>query len=58
MLQEAVAMLPYGLPSETPSPQLRLRLMAEVYQDALTELAERRDRRFTACLSPCRPCAP
>lgn len=36
MLQEAVAMLPYGVPPETPTPQLRLRLMAEVYQDALT----------------------
>ncbi len=40
MLKEAAAMLPYGVPSITPSPQLRLRLMADVYQDALSEAGE------------------
>jgi anti-sigma-K factor RskA len=39
-LKEAAAMLPYSLPPLTPSPQLRLRLMADVYRDALTESGE------------------
>lgn len=39
-LREAAAMLPYSLPPVTPSPQLRLRLMADVYREALTEVGE------------------
>lgn len=46
MLKEAAAMLPYGVPSLTPNPQLRVRLMANVYQEALAEIGERpRDTR-------------
>ena len=41
VLKEAVAMLPYGVPSQAPSPGLRLRLMARVYQEALEERGER-----------------
>ncbi|MDQ6602505.1 MAG: anti-sigma factor [Chloroflexota bacterium] len=41
MLQEAAAMIPYSVPSQTPSPQLRLRLMADVYQEALADAGER-----------------
>ncbi|MGI8689588.1 MAG: anti-sigma factor [Thermomicrobiales bacterium] len=41
MLKEAAAMLPYSVPSLTPTPQLRMRLMATVYQEALTETGER-----------------
>jgi anti-sigma-K factor RskA len=39
-LKEAAAMLPYSLPPVTPSPQLRLRLMADVYREALDEAGE------------------
>jgi anti-sigma-K factor RskA len=39
-LKEAAAMLPYSLPPMTPSPQLRLRLMADVYREALAEAGE------------------
>jgi anti-sigma-K factor RskA len=39
-LKEAAAMLPYTLPPVTPSPQLRLRLMADVYREALAEAGE------------------
>lgn len=39
LLKEAAAMLPYSVPPMTPSPQLRLRLMADVYREALTEAA-------------------
>ncbi len=46
MLKEAAAMLPYSVPSLTPNPQLRVRLMADVYQEALAEIGERpRDAR-------------
>ena len=41
MLKEAAAMLPYSVPSLTPNPQLRMRLMANVYQEALAEIGER-----------------
>ncbi len=41
MLKEAAAMLPYRVPSLTPSPQLRVRLMADVYQEARAEMEER-----------------
>ncbi len=41
MLKEAAAMLPYGVPPITPSPQLRVRLMADVYQEALADTGER-----------------
>jgi anti-sigma-K factor RskA len=40
VLKETAAMLPYSLPPVTPSPQLRLRLMADVYREALTEAGE------------------
>lgn len=40
MLQEAAAMIPYSVPTQTPSPQLRLRLMADVYQEALADAGE------------------
>lgn len=40
VLREAAAMLAYSLPPLTPSPQLRLRLMADVYREALTEAGE------------------
>ena len=40
VLKETAAMLPYSLPPMTPSPQLRLRLMADVYREALTEAGE------------------
>lgn len=40
MLKEAAAMLPYGVPPMTPGPQVRLRLMAEVYREALAESGE------------------
>lgn len=39
-LEEAAAMLPYSVPPVTPSPQLRLRLMADVYREALGEGGE------------------
>jgi anti-sigma-K factor RskA len=39
-LKEAAAMLPYSLPPIAPSPQLRLRLMADVYREALDEAGE------------------
>ncbi|MDQ6832910.1 MAG: anti-sigma factor [Chloroflexota bacterium] len=41
MLKEAAAMLPYNVPSLVPNPQLRVRLMATVYQEALAEIGER-----------------
>lgn len=41
LLKEAAAMLPYSVPSLTPSPQLRTRLMANVYQEALADMEER-----------------
>jgi len=41
MLKEAAAMLPYSVPSFAPSPGLRVRLMADVYQEALAEIGER-----------------
>ncbi|MHB8647059.1 MAG: anti-sigma factor [Thermomicrobiales bacterium] len=41
MLKEAAAMLPYSVPPVTPSPQLRVRLMADVYQDALADAGKR-----------------
>ncbi|MDQ2784946.1 MAG: anti-sigma factor [Chloroflexota bacterium] len=45
-LKEAAAMLPYSVPSLAPSPELRVRVMATVYQEALTEVGERpRDAR-------------
>lgn len=40
-LKEAAAMLPYSVPSLTPNPQLRVRLMATVYQEALAETGAR-----------------
>ncbi len=39
MLKEAAAMLPYSVPPQMPSPQLRLRLMADIYQEALADTA-------------------
>ncbi|MCA1668274.1 MAG: anti-sigma factor [Thermomicrobia bacterium] len=41
MLKEAAAMLPYSVPPITPSPQLRVRLMADIYQEALADAGER-----------------
>lgn len=41
MLKEAAAMLPYSVPPIPPSPQLRVRLMADIYQDALAETGNR-----------------
>jgi anti-sigma-K factor RskA len=40
VLKEAAAMLPYSVPPITPSPQLRLRVMADVYREALAESDE------------------
>lgn len=40
MLKEAAAMLPYSVPPIAPSPQLRVRLMADVYREALAEVGE------------------
>ena len=40
-LKEAAAMLPYSVPPSTPSPRLRTRLMADVYQEALAEMDKR-----------------
>ncbi len=37
MLQEAAAMIPYSISPQMPSPRLRLRLMADVYQEALAD---------------------
>jgi anti-sigma-K factor RskA len=37
MLREVAAMLPYSVPSIAPSPHLRTRLMATIYQDALAD---------------------
>ena len=49
MLKEAAAMLPYSVPPLTPSPQLRVRLMADVYQEALADMTgvEERPRAAT-----------
>jgi anti-sigma-K factor RskA len=41
LLKEAAAMLPYSVPPITPSPQLRTRLMADVYQEALADMEQR-----------------
>ncbi len=49
-LEEAAAMLPYSVPPAAPSPRLRLRLMAGVYQDALAEEGERADARRPVAL--------
>ncbi len=38
MLREAAAMLPYSVPPIAPSPYLRTRLMATIYQDALADV--------------------
>ncbi len=40
LLKETAAMLPSTLPPMTPSPQLRLRLMADVYREALAEAGD------------------
>jgi anti-sigma-K factor RskA len=37
MLKDAAATLPYSVDAATPDPQVRLRLMAQIYQEALTE---------------------
>jgi anti-sigma-K factor RskA len=37
MLKDAAAMLPYSVTAATPDPRVRLRLMAQVYQEALAE---------------------
>jgi anti-sigma-K factor RskA len=37
MLKDAAAMLPYGVEAAAPDPRVRLRLMAQVYQEALAE---------------------
>lgn len=41
LLKETAAMLPYGVPPLTPNPQLRVRLMADVYREALADVEER-----------------
>lgn len=40
MLKEAAAMLSYSVPPMAPSPRVRLRLMADVYREALAEAGE------------------
>jgi anti-sigma-K factor RskA len=40
MLKEAAAMLPYSVPPLAPSPQLRMRLMANVYREALADMTD------------------
>lgn len=42
-LKEAAAMLPYSVPPIAPSPRLRLRLMADVYREALAETDQKPD---------------
>jgi anti-sigma-K factor RskA len=37
MLTDAAAMLPYSVDAATPDPRVRLRLMAQIYQEALAE---------------------
>jgi anti-sigma-K factor RskA len=37
MLTDAAAMLPYSVDAATPDPRVRMRLMAQVYQEALAE---------------------